>query len=159
VTFGRGTDPSNDPIVRLDVPQLTVEAYDMRATPATRIVAFSADVSVPLGMTANGNELRPVLGTPAFRNISAAGATLPADQTAALVAWVQATLGPQLAREIAALLPIQLPAVAVPATNGGGTVGSFQLAVLPNGIQGIAEGNARYLGVWANVRYRSATAH
>jgi hypothetical protein len=149
VTFGAGTDRTHEPLMRVLVPQLTIEFLDVRTSTPARLLSVVSDATANANVTLAGNELRASIDSVTFANATANGTGVTPDVTSAASTFVTANATTFVTRALGELFPVVLPRVALPAA------GTVELTPVPNSIAGASEGSSRFLTVSANVRYRA----
>jgi len=155
VTIGRGSNVMTDPLLDVRLPRLALDFYAWTEERYVRFMTVTADVRVGVNLQVDRGGLAPQLGMPVIENVQATNTQLLSNNPAGIGTALQTILAPALGMLTGALPSIDLPSIPVPGPNNM-PLGEISIEVPPSGVQGVTEGQSRFLGIFAALRYTPA---
>lgn len=156
VRLGRGTNIDSDPTMLLRLPSLALDFYAWSEERYVRFMTMTTDANVGINLVVDTGGLRPQLGTLHTENVRVTNNTLISGNPALIGASLQAILGPAIGMVAGSLPVIAIPSIPVPGSMGA-SLGDITINVPPSGVQGVTEGSARFLGIFAGLRFVAAS--
>ncbi|MDB4928997.1 MAG: hypothetical protein JWM10_1481, partial [Myxococcaceae bacterium] len=157
VRLGRGTNVDTDPLLNIRLPRLALDFYAWSEERYVRFMTLTTDAVVGVNLESDAGGLRPRLGMLRTENISVTNNTLLSNNPALIGTSLQAILAPALGMLGGGLAPISIPGFDVPG-SGGMSLGRVAISIPANGVQGVTEGEHRFLGLFAGIAFTPAGA-
>jgi hypothetical protein len=154
VTLGTGTGEATMNVV---FERLMIDLYVWSEERFVRALTITSDVTAPVNLTQDAMGLRPSLGTVATQNTSVALSSFLPVAPPALAAQLNALIGTAVMSLGGSLPAIALPSIPIPGSMGA-PVGTINIVLPEGGLRPVAEGSSRYLGLFADLRYRAGMA-
>jgi len=155
VTIGRGSNVMSDPLMTIRLNRLALDFYAWTEERYVRFMTVTADVRVGVNLQVDRMGLAPQLGMPVIENVTATNSQLLSNNPMGIGTALQTILAPALGMLTGALPNIDLPSIPVPGANDM-PIGEINIDVPPSGVQGVTEGQSRFLGIFATLRYTAA---
>lgn len=155
ITIGRGTDVNTDPLLNVQIPRLALDFYAWSEERFVRFMTITADVRAPVNLQVDRGGLAPQLGTLAIENVTATNTQLLSNNPMQIGTALQTILAPALSMLTGALPNVAIPSIPVPGSNNM-PLGEINVDIPPTGVQGVAEGSSRFLGIFASLRFTAA---
>lgn len=155
VRLGRGSNIDTDPTLKLNLPSLALDFYAWSEERYVRFMTMTTDANVGINLVVDTGGLRPQLGTLHTENVRVTNTQLLSGNPALIGASLQALLGPAISMVAGSLPTIAIPSIPVPGSMGS-TLGNITINIPPAGVQGVTEGSARFLGIFAGLRFMPA---
>ncbi len=155
VTIGRGSNVMTDPLMTIRLNRLALDFYAWTEERYVRFMTVTADVRVGVNLQVDRGGLAPQLGMPVIENVTATNSQLLSNNPMGIGTALQTILAPALGMLTGALPNIDLPSIPVPGANNM-PVGEINIEIPPSGVQGVTEGQSRFLGIFASLRYTAA---
>ncbi len=114
VTIGDGTDPTNDPLLKIQLKQFAVDFYVFIDESFVRVFTYTADLTVPINLstavTAENpdGELAPTIGSISATNGTVTNAPLLLDDPATVASGLTAAVGAIAGQATGAIKPVSL---------------------------------------------------
>jgi hypothetical protein len=140
VTIGNGTDPTTDPLLKLELKQFALDFYVWSDDRFIRIFTYTADITVPINLstavtaTNPSGELAPTLGTVTTANASVTNAELLLEKPATIATGLTAAVGTIVTEAAGAIKPISIATL----TSSLG----LSLTIPPDGIRKLSAPSA-----------------
>jgi hypothetical protein len=155
VTFGNGTDPLLDPLVRLKMDQLSFDFYVWSVDRFIRALTATFDVDVPVNLVVTPEGLQPVIAEIGANNGAVSNSALLREDPAKIAGALEGLLGSLVGSLLGDSLPVvnineQLTSVGlgldIPASVEG--MGS-------PGLRKLTKGSDNFLGIFAALQLQS----
>jgi len=156
ITVGSGRNVMTDPLLTVRLNRTALDWYTYTEERYVRFMTLTTDLVLRINLQADREGLRPQIGGVTAENISVSNNTLLSGDTSAIGAAVQAILQPAIMMATAGLQPIALPSIDVPGGPMGRPLGAININIPTGGVQGVAEGMSRFLGIFAALQFTAA---
>ncbi|MEM9693879.1 MAG: hypothetical protein AAGA56_15130, partial [Myxococcota bacterium] len=149
VAFGNGTDPNDDPNVRLSLNGLSLDFYVWSLDRYLRAMSVNLDIDAPLTLDVTDGGLQPVLPALNLNNVTIDNSGLIREDPAAIATALQELVGSLLGD----FLDGALPAIDINGITAGFGLGLEIPPSMPGqgspGVQLLQKDDERFLGIFA----------
>ncbi len=153
IQIGSGANLTTNPLLLISFQQLAIDFYAWSEERYVRFMTVNTDMTIPMNLVTDTTGLRPTLGMVRTANTTVSNSQLIREMPANISTAIEALLGSAIGMFAGNLPSVALPSIPVPGP-GGMPVGSIAINVPAMGVQGTTEGASRFLGIFANLRYR-----
>ena len=157
IKIGGGTDLNTDPLLRISLPQFSIDFYVWSMDRFVRAMTFTGDLSIPVDLstavdaTKNPNGgLLPSLGTIAITNAKVTNSDLLIDDPAVVASGLGNLLGGVVGQALGSIKPIDL-------STALASLG-VAMTIPDGGIRKLTKGTDDYLAIFADLALAKANA-
>ena len=138
-TFTVGTDPGS-PLLTITLPHAMIDFYVWSTERYVRFMTYQTDLVIAMNLEANAGHITPMIVSVTPTHSVVTNSELLAEPPAMLASTLETVIHSFAGMLTSGIGPVNLPAIM-----------GFNLDVPPGGIIGVANGDDRFLSIWANL--------